>query len=113
LVLPLPALLPGLEDAVGDHVHRLVQVELLPLRRARRPVLHLVLAQRARRIALRRLSLRAEAAARDGARRVALDMGDLAVLHVHELAAADRAERTDRRDDALRVADPRAQVLRP
>ena len=35
--------------------------------------------------ALRRLALRAEAAARDRARRIAFDLRDLAVLHVHEL----------------------------
>ena len=64
-------------------------------------------------VALRRLPLRAQAAAGDRARRVALDLADLAVLDVDELAAADRAVRADRLDDVLRLVDPRVERPRP
>src|SRR5205085_1375809 len=60
-------------------------------------------------VALGRLALRAEASARDRARRIALDVRDLAALHIDELAAADCAVRADRPGDALCVVDARAQ----
>ena len=43
-VLPLPALPAGGDDPVGDHVHRRVEVEVLPLGAVRPAVEHLVLA---------------------------------------------------------------------
>src|SRR5581483_1815193 len=76
-------------------------------------VLHLVLAQGRLDVALRRLTLRAQAAARDGAGGVALDVRDLAVLHVHELAAADGAVRADRLHHVVGVVDARFEALRP
>src|ERR671920_42694 len=39
LVLVLPALAAGLQDAVGDHLHRRVEVEVLPVRPVRTAVL--------------------------------------------------------------------------
>src|SRR5262249_21197662 len=88
----LGRLLPGLgacrEHAVGDHLHRLVEPELLPLGGVRPPVLHALLPERARHEALASRALRAEAAARERAVRVALDLGHAAVLDVDELCAA-------------------------
>src|SRR6185369_4030953 len=111
LVLPGPR--ARLDDAVGDHLHRLLERELLPIGAVRPPVLDLVLAERVVRVRLRRGALRAQPAARDRARRVALDLDDLAVLDVDELSAADGAVRADRVDDALGLVDARRQRPRP
>src|SRR6185437_1088910 len=99
----------GLDDPVDDHLHRFVERELLPARAVRPAVLDLVLAQRAPDIRLRGLSLRAEAAARDRAGGVALDVLDLAVLDVDELPAADRAVGTDRLNNVVGLLDAGAQ----
>jgi hypothetical protein len=63
LGLRLPGLGAGADEPVDDHLHRVVERELLPLRAVRAPVLDPVLAQRALHVALRGLTLRAEAAA--------------------------------------------------
>src|SRR5439155_5370554 len=80
LGLTLPRLGARLDDAVGDHLHRVLERELLPLLAVRAPVLDPVLAQGAVRVALRGLTLGAQSAAGDRAGRVALDVGDRAVL---------------------------------
>src|SRR6185312_15352907 len=103
LVLVLPGVPAGRDDPVGDHVHRLVERERLPLGPVRPPVLHLVLAQRARHVATAGGSLRAQPAAGDGAVGVALDLGDLPLLHVYALAAPYGAVRADRADDPVSV----------
>src|SRR5205814_6651477 len=108
----LPVGRARVDRALGDHLHRLVQRELLPARAVRAPVLDLVLAQRALDVRLRGLALRAEAAARDRAGGIALDVGDLAALDVDELAAADRAVGADRLDDVVGFVVARLQHSR-
>ena len=112
LVDVLPGLPPRLDHAVGDHVHRPVERELLPPRSVRAPVLDLVLAQRARHVVPRRGALRAQAAAGDRAVGVALDLRDRAVLDEHALPASDRAVRADRLDHALGTVRSRPQTSR-
>src|SRR5262249_17308616 len=106
-------LLPGactcVDDAVGDHVHRLLERELLPVGAVRPPVLDLVLAHRARDVPARCGALRAETTARDRAVRIALDLDDLTALDVHARAAADGAVGTDRAHDRVCVVDARPQ----
>src|SRR6185369_7147832 len=54
-------------------------------------------------------ALRTERAFRDGGIRIAFDVGDLVVLYVHELAAADAAVGTDRLHRAIGLFRPRTQ----
>src|SRR5262249_27018535 len=112
LGLFLPRLLARAQEAVDDHLHRIVEGELLPPRAVRAAVLDLVLAQRALDVVLRRRALGAEAAACDRTRRVTFDLRLLAVLDVDELRAADRAVGTDRADDLVGLVDPRSERLR-
>src|SRR5690242_13326713 len=42
----LPRVPPDVDDAIGDHVHGLVEAEVLPFRRERTPVLDRVFAHR-------------------------------------------------------------------
>ncbi len=77
----------------------------------RRPVLDHVLAGRALDHRPRGGALRAEAAARDRAVGIALDLGDPAILDVDPLAAADGAERADRLD-GFDPGGPRLQSSR-
>src|SRR6266498_2669406 len=113
LVVLLPGLLAGLDDPVGDHLHGPLERELLPLGAMGPPVLDLGLAQRGGDQALGRRALGAEATARDRAVGVALDLGDLLVLHEHELAATDRAVGADRADHPVRLLRARGQRPRP
>src|SRR5439155_3407711 len=111
LVRVLPGRAPGFDHPVGDHVHRLVEPELLPLRAIGAPVPNLRQPQGAGDETLRGGALGAEPAARDRAVGVALDLVDLAVADVDELPAADRAVRADGLDDVLRAFGPRAELL--
>src|SRR5204862_952817 len=86
-----------------------VERELLPAGAVRAAVLDLVLAQRSLVHVLRSRALGAEPAARDGARRIALDLRDRALLDVDQLGAADGAEGADRVDDVVGVVYPRLQ----
>src|SRR6185503_2344594 len=108
----LPAGLAGVEDAVGDHLHRLLEVELLPLGRVRAAVFDLL--QPGARVdqLLGGAALGAEAPAGDRAVRVALDLDHLAVLRPDPLAAADGAVGADRLDHRVGVGGARAQRLR-
>ena len=101
-----------LDDAVGDHVHRLLERELLPFGGVGAPVLP-VLAQRAVDQALRRRSLGAQPAAGDRARRIAFDLGHLAVLDVDVLRRSRRRSTGRPRDDAVGAVDARVEGLRP
>src|SRR5581483_12075481 len=77
----LVALFPGLgarlDEALGDHVHRLLEPQLLPLRAVGAPIFDLVLADRAVDVALGGRALRAQAPAGDRRVRIALDLDDL------------------------------------
>ena len=103
-------LLARVEHPVGDHVHRRVEVELLPLGGVRRAVAHLGQALRPGDQLLARRTLGAQAASRDRAVRVALDLDDLAVFDVHLLRAPDRAERADRVRDVVGFGGARASA---
>src|SRR5205085_11335309 len=105
--LLLPRLGARADDSFADHLHRLVERELLPGVAVGAPILDLVLAQRALDVALRGLPLRTEAAPRDRACGIALDVRDLPVLDMDELAAADGAVRTDRLHHVVGLLDPR------
>src|SRR5207247_7864295 len=94
VLLVLPRLRARRDDAVGDHVHRVLERQRLPRRSMGWPVLDAILAQRALDEVLRRRALRAEAPARDRALRVALDLRDLPVLDEDQLAAPDGSLRT-------------------
>ena len=101
LVRLLPALAAGVEHAVGDHLHRRVEVEVLPLRPVRTAVPDRRDPGRAGDQRLARAALGAQPAAVDRRVRVALDLDDLLVLHVDVLRAADGAVRADALDDAV------------
>src|SRR4029079_12640713 len=58
LRLLLPALLARADDALGDHLHRLIERQLLPARAVGTAILDLVFPQRALHVALRGLPLR-------------------------------------------------------
>ena len=106
----LPGLAAGVEHAVGDHLHRRVELEVLPLRPVRTAVPDLRDAGRAGDQRLARAALGAEPAAVDRRVGVALDLDDLLVLHVHVLRAADGAVGADalaRRGRRSRCATPR------
>src|SRR5205807_7731814 len=102
----LPGALARGDGAVGGHVHRLVEVEVLPLGRVRRAVADLRQPVRIGDQLLARRTLGAQAPPGDGAVGVALDLNDLLVLHVDALAAADRAVRTDRAHDPVCTRRP-------
>ena len=91
----LPAVLAGGDHALGDHVHRLVELELLPLRPARPAVQHLGQPARLLDELARGRALRAQRPLVDRGARVALDRDELAAARVDDLAAADRAVRAD------------------
>src|SRR5947209_10904332 len=85
LVVPLPALTARLDDAVGDHVHRPIEGQLLPVAAVRTAVLHLVLARRTGGELQRGRALRTQPAAADRRVGVTFDLDDLAALHEHVL----------------------------
>ena len=99
------------DGAPGRFVHRRDQVELLPPRPVRAAVLDPVLAGLAGDQAPGRRALGTEAATRDRAGRITLDLDDLLVLDVDELAAADRAVGTHRSDDAVGRRDAAAPAF--
>src|SRR4051812_36412815 len=102
LRLPLPRLVAGADDPVGDHVHRLVEVDPLPLRGVRSAIERVLLARLPRRQLQARAALGAQPTTADRGVGVALDLDDLLVLDVDGLAATDRAVRTDRLDRFVR-----------
>jgi hypothetical protein len=87
----LPRLAPGGDHPVGDHVHRLVERQVLPLGGVRRPVPHLVLPLRTGDQGPCGGALGAQPASRDRRIGITLDLGDLPVLHEDALTAAHRA----------------------
>src|SRR5699024_8704864 len=101
-VCALPEPLAGVEHAVGDHLERGVEVDLLPLGRVRLAVQDAGDPSRIGDELLARRALGAEAAAGDGTVVVALDLDDPTVLDVDVLSAADRAERADALDHGVR-----------
>src|SRR6266545_1578225 len=98
----LPRLVARPLHALRDHLHRLLERDRLPRRPAGPAVEDLLGAVGAGHELERRRALRAEAALGDGRVRIALDVGDPLVLHVHELAAADGAVRAHGARDAVR-----------
>ena len=89
--------LARIPDAVGNHVHRRLEVERLPTSSstvARYFTRRLPTRVREQLEAVR--AFRAEPSSRDGRFRVAFDRDELAVAVVNELAASDGAVRTDR-----------------
>src|SRR5207302_8933632 len=110
-VEPLPRGVPGGDDPVGDHLHRLIERQFLPSGAVGAAVLDLELAQAAVDELFAGRSLGAEAAAGDGAGRIALDLGDLLVLDVDELTAAHGAVGADRADHAAGGLGPGRQRL--
>ena len=91
----LPVVLARGDHALGDHVHRLLELELLPLGAARAAVLHLRQAARLLDQLARGGALGAERALVDRRARVALDVHQLAVARVDHLAAAHGAVGAD------------------
>src|SRR3954464_13926299 len=110
VVALLPALLAGRDRPLGDHVHRLVELELLPLGAAGPAISHLRQAAALLDELARGGALRAERALVDGRARVALDVDQLAVARVDDLAAADGAVRADRLG-GLQAGDARPRPL--
>jgi hypothetical protein len=107
---------PALAEALAPNsqgsslrANRVVERQFLPRVPEGAAVLDLVFAQRPLHVVLRGGSLRTRPPARDRARRVALDLDNLSLFHVHELSAADGAVRTDRVRDVIRLVDARLQ----
>src|SRR5699024_10733926 len=113
LVLVLPVLPAGLDEAVGDHVHRRVEIEVLPLGRVRAAVAHRGLAEVGVRELLAGRALGAQPAAGDRGLRVPLDLDDLAVLMEDALAAADGAVGADALGHAIGRAGARHRAAGP
>src|SRR5690606_34951311 len=109
LGLPLPAGAARLDHPVGDHVHRRVEVEALPLGAVRAAVEDPVLPCRPGGQLEGGRALRAQPPPADRRVRVALDLDDLAVLDVDVLPAADRAVRADRLHDLVGAGHPRLE----
>src|SRR4051794_27746067 len=84
VVAVLPAVLAGGDDTLGDHVHRLLELDLLPLGPARLAVADLGEAAGLLDELPRRRPLRAERALVDRGARVALDVDELAVARVDD-----------------------------
>src|SRR5581483_6758628 len=103
-VLPAPG--PGGDDALGDHVHRLSERQLLPPGPVGSAVANGRQATRCLDQTPRRRALGAQPAPGDRAVGIAFDGGDPPVLHEDALATADRAVRTHRRHDALGTGGP-------
>src|SRR5215218_9751909 len=110
VVRVLPAGLAGGDQALGDHVHRRLELELLPLRPARAAVLDLLEAAGLHDELAGGAALRAQRPLVDRRARVALDVDQLAVAGVDDLAAADRAVGADGLR-GLQPGDPRAGLL--
>src|SRR4051794_14716059 len=108
--------LPGLgarpDHPVGDHLHRRVEVEILPLGPVRPAILDLRLAATAGDQLLGGTALGAEPPAADRRVGIAFDLDDLLILHEDPLAAADRAGGADALDDAISGFRPRRQFGR-
>src|SRR5205807_81413 len=94
-VAVLPAALARGDHALGDHVHRLLELELLPLAAAGPPVADPGQATGLLDELARGRALGAQRPLVDRRARIALDVDELAVARVDELAAADRAVRAD------------------
>src|SRR5206468_3211966 len=101
----LPARLAGGDDPVGDHVHGLLEIELLPLGTVGPAVEDLGEPSGLLDELARGGALRAQRALIDRRARVALDVDELTAARVHELATADGAEGTHRFSD-LQSGDP-------
>src|SRR4051812_15525839 len=108
----LPAVLAGLDDPLGDHVHRRLEVQVLPLRAARAAIAHLGQPPGLLDELSRRAALGAQRALVDRGARVALDVHELAAARVDDLAAADGAVRADALGD-LQALDPGARLPGP
>src|SRR3954462_15516804 len=111
LVALLPVALARLDHALGDHVHRALELDLLPLGPVRAAVQDLVQPAGLLDELARRRALRAQRALVDRRARVALDVDELAVARVDDLPAADRAVGAHRLGD-LQPRDARAGPLR-
>ena len=101
LVEVLPGVARVLDHSVGDHLHRGVELEVLPLGAVGPAVAHLRLAQRAGDEVLAGGALGTQPAARDRAVGVALDLDDLLVLDEDLLAAPDGAVGAHAAGDAV------------
>src|SRR5262249_35610802 len=88
---------------------RLLEPDLLPLGAVRAPVEHGVQPPGLLDQLARRRALRAQRALVDRGARIALDVDELAVARIDELAAADRPVGADRLGD-LQPCDPRARL---
>src|SRR5205085_1156211 len=98
----LPGFVAGAPDALGDHLHRLLERDGFPPLAAGRPVEHPLFAMVAGDELERRRSLGTEASLGDRRIGVALDVDDLLALDVDELAAPDGTIGTDGADGAVR-----------
>src|SRR5207248_4393761 len=107
-----PRLRARRDETLRDHVHRPVQVELLPSGRVGAAVFDAMLAKRVVDVALRGCALGAQAPARDGAVGVTLDLNDLLTRDVDALAAAHGAVGAHRLHDAIGRLGPRLDPLR-
>src|SRR3954452_18149859 len=110
-VLLVPVALAGGDHPVGDHLHRRLNIEVLPVRTARSPVAHVREPAGLLDQLPRRRAARAQRPLADRRARVALDVDQLAVARVHELAAPEGAVGADRLGD-LQPGDPRARLAR-
>src|SRR5579862_7554819 len=95
LVVRLPMFVAGLLHALGNHVHGALERDALPCLAVRAPVKNVVHAMRAGDELKCRSAFWTQAAVRDGRTRIALNVDDLLVLDIDELAAADAAIRAD------------------
>jgi len=100
------------DDAVGDHVHGSVEVEVLPHGPVGSAVAHLVHTARAGRHLQARRTLRAESSPADGGVRVPVDVDGLLILRVDVLDASDSAVRTDRLDHPVGARRAGDEMLR-
>src|SRR6266542_5302179 len=96
LVPILPGRFARVVHALGDHFHSLLQRDLYPFGSERPPVQHVMHSMRSCDELEGRSAFGAEATARDGRVRIALDIKNLPILHVDILPAPDSTIRADR-----------------
>ncbi len=110
LVLVLPFVVTRLLHALRHHFHRLIERDFFPLRAMRAAVENVGDAMRARHQLERGRALRTQAAIRDRRCRIALNVDNLLVLQIDQLAATDRAVGADRTDNFIGAFGSRHQV---
>src|SRR5713101_950843 len=108
VTLFLKGAFPGVPDALGDHIHRRLEVQVLPCGRVRPPILDLSLPARVRQELETVRAFGAEPPARNRRLRVTFNGDQLSVLVINKLPTTDGTIGTNRAGH-LGIVVPRAK----